>query len=347
MGDYDWVYGVILITIGSLGNNLGNNLVALGHKESKIVPGETLESVDDSSVPVPQTPKNKFDWKLIGTIVFIVGNLFTFVSFGFGAQSLIASLESIQFVSNIFFAYYIHHEKITNRMIISTASIVVGNVLVVLFADHAAILYNSDDMIYLYETNTAYQVYLGIAFIIWAISTFIYTKYHKSRMKDRSLMWKHILLEPLCFAISSTVIGTQAVLNSKCMSLLIQGSIISGTHKNEFTFWYLYFILATWLLMVAYWLVRLNKGLELFPPLFIIPVMQVFFVFFAILCGGIYFEEFIDFTTSQYIGFIFGVLMILGGVYGLAPEDMVLTVPPEEISDENVRACESVSANAT
>jgi hypothetical protein len=54
----------------------------------------------------------------------------------------------------------------------------------------------------------------------------------------------------------------------------------------------LYFVLATWLLMVTYWLQRLDSSLEKFPPMFIIPVMQVFFVLFAIICGGIYFEEF-------------------------------------------------------
>jgi hypothetical protein len=29
-----------------------------------------------------------------------------------------------------------------------------------------------------------------------------------------------------------------------------------------------------------------------------------------------------SFTTSMFIGFIFGVVMILGGVYGLAPTDV-------------------------
>ena len=28
-----WVLGVVLVIIGSLGNNLGNNLVSLGHKQ--------------------------------------------------------------------------------------------------------------------------------------------------------------------------------------------------------------------------------------------------------------------------------------------------------------------------
>ena len=71
----------------------------------------------------------------------------------------------------------------------------------------------------------------------------------------------------------------------------------------------------TWIILVAYWLRRLDKGLELFPPLFIIPVLQVFFVFFAIMCGGVYFEEFIGFTYQQYIGFVIGVVMILGRIF--------------------------------
>ena len=99
---------------------------------------------------------------------------------------------------------------------------------------------------------------------------------------------------------------------------------------NEFTLPHIWWILVTWLILVAYWLRRLDKGLELFPPLFIIPVMQVFFVFFAILCGGIYFQEFLHFEVQQFVGFIIGVLMILAGVFGLAPVDNNIVPPPTD-----------------
>jgi hypothetical protein len=143
----------------------------------------------------------------------------------------------------------------------------------------------------------------------------------------RQLRWNHSFIEPLAYAISSTIIGTQAVLNSKSLALLI-GATTAGT-KNEFGFWYVYLMLGTWLVLVVFWLRRLDLGLSLFPPLFIIPVMQVFFVFFAILCGGIYFKEFASFGLIQYIGFCAGVLLILTGVYGLAPSDMKLFVPKD------------------
>jgi hypothetical protein len=110
--------------------------------------------------------------------------------------------------------------------------------------------------------------------------------------------------------------------------MLIQVAIRG--EQNEFARWYIWMIFGTWILMVAYWLNRIDTGLKLYPPLFIIPVMQVFFVFFAIVCGGIYFREFDEFTSSQWIGFSIGVFMILAGVYGLAPPDLVLITPDDE-----------------
>ena len=110
--------------------------------------------------------------------------------------------------------------------------------------------------------------------------------------------------------------------------MLIQ---VSAYGDNEFSRPTIFVVLVSWLVLVSYWIRRLDLGLSLYPPLFIIPVMQVFFVFFAILCGGIYFEEFEGFNSSQYIGFVFGVVMILGGVFGLAPTDVLLIPPPDDL----------------
>lgn len=350
-----WIIGIALVVVGSIGNNLGNNLVSLGHsmamkneeEEQQIKDNasasfiEELESAEDTEsciqaasptvIPGNDTSVHK-SYRVIGTVIFVVGSLFTFASFAFGAQSLIASLESVQFVSNVVFAKYVHKEKITMRMLFATLSIVAGNIMVVIFSNHEAQNYTSDKLIHLYATNTAYQAYLCLAFLLWILTAWLYSSYFHSRMVLRQLRWNHSFIEPLAYSISSTIIGTQAVLNSKSLALLI-GATTTGT-KNEFGFWYVYLMLATWLVLVVFWLRRLDLGLSLFPPLFIIPVIQVFFVFFAILCGGIYFQEFITFSVTQYIGFCVGVILILMGVYGLAPVDMVLYIPkgPTEAS---------------
>lgn len=349
-----WILGVILILLGSLGNNLGNNLVSLAHKESKEAekhPSETFvtdygkkekdeceilndneskaeEQIAELLVVVKECPKRGYSMRTVGTLIFIFGNLFTFAAFGFAAQSLLASLESVQFVSNVVFAKYVHNEKITVRMVVATLSIVVGNILVVIFSDHTAKLFTSRDILYLYRHNTAYQAYLAIAGMLWFFNHFTYRHYFNTRTKARRLLWQHSFVEPFTFTVSSAIIGTQAVLLSKCMSMLIQ---VSAYGDNEFNRPTIFVVLVSWIILVSYWVRRLDLGLSLYPPLFIIPVMQVFFVFFAIMCGGIYFEEFEGFNSSQYVGFVFGVIMILAGVYGLAPTDVLIIPPPEKM----------------
>jgi hypothetical protein len=143
----------------------------------------------------------------------------------------------------------------------------------------------------------------------------------------------------MCYAISASIVGTQAVLNSKCLALLLDAT--TRGEKDEFAFWYLYFMLGTWLVLVLYWLVRLDHGLSLFPPVFIIPMMQAFFLVFAILCGGIYLEEFVNFSLAQCVGFTAGVALILAGVYGLAPVGMILHVPGDPAAPAPVKIADS------
>jgi len=327
-----WVLGVILVILGSLGNNYGNNLVSLGHSLHK--EKTTAESSEEDKAD----EKSRARWRLFGVIIIVVGNLATFASFGFAAQSLLAALESVQFLSNVAFAKLIHKEKITRRIVISTLGIVVGNVLVVIFAEHHAILFDSGDIIRFYRTNSAYHAYLVIAFTLFFAMHFLYIKYYNARVLEKRKLWKHSFVEPFAYSVSAAIMGTQAVLNAKCMSMLIQVS--STTSRNEFERPTIWVILVTWIFFVAYWLRRLDKGLELFPPAFIIPVLQVFFVFFAILCGGIFFEEFNTFGAVQWIGFLFGVVFILGGVFGLAPVDESpvqcnIVVPFDELPQGN------------
>lgn len=132
----------------------------------------------------------------------------------------------------------------------------------------------------------------------------------------------------------------------KCMSLLIQVSGRAGTdgYINEFEIAPIWIILVVWLLMVTYWLRRLDGALALYPPMFIIPVMQVFFIVFAIICGGLFFEEFLYMNGGQIAGFVIGVLMILGGVYLLAPTDAEV-IKVDDI--KNIEANEVLQVDTT
>ena len=341
-----WIVGVILIVVGSIGQNLGQNIVSLGHKETQVSqknkltdecnsPSRSPKTVDVID-PEQQKLNDEIDREIEerykqeevknarlrngGTFMFVFGALFTFAAFGFAAQSLLASLESVQFVANVVFAKLVHKEVISYKMIIATVSIIVGNTLVVIFSEHGLYLFTGRDIVYLYRVNTSYHIYLACALLIFFVSQYVYIKYKESRFKSGKLLWSHSFVEPFAYVISSTIIGTLAVLKSKCLSMLIQVSVRGIS--NEFVQPTVYVVLFIWMLLVAFWLRRMDLGLELYPPLFIIPVLQVFFVLFAILCGGIYFNEFLLFSSEQWVGFIIGVFLILLGVYGLTPDNV-------------------------
>jgi magnesium transporter len=325
-----WVVGVVLVLLGSIGQNLGNNLVSVAHSSMHDEEdGSKLDAIKEDATEKgeggegdAEKKEEEEDWMtknlwLVGTCIFVGGSLMTFVAFGFDAQSLLASLESVQFVSNIVFAKLVHKEEVTWTMILATLGIVGGNTLVVLFSEHGASSYTGNDIFAIWRTNTAFHIYLGAMGGVAIICEYIYRTYNHARMVDRKLLAFHSFLEPAAYCIASAFVGAFAVVNAKCISMFLTG----GDAGGEFAGAPMWVVLITWIAVVAFWLNRMDHGLELFQPLFFIPVLMVFFVFFSIICGGIFFEEFNSFSASQFAGFFSGVSMILLGVFFLAPSN--------------------------
>jgi len=104
---------------------------------------------------------------------------------------------------------------------------------------------------------------------------------------------------------------------------------ISTNGVNIFSHWFFWATLLLWLFTVGVWLHRLNDALSRFDPLFIIPVLQCNFIFFAIVSGGIFFGEFHEFNAGQWVGFACGVATMFAGLGLLTPnpeDDMGKTV---------------------
>ena len=73
----------------------------------------------------PRPARSFREWQA-GIALFAAGNVLNFVSFGFAAQSLLAALGSVQFVSNVVFARLVLKEAVTWRVLGATALIVTG-----------------------------------------------------------------------------------------------------------------------------------------------------------------------------------------------------------------------------
>ena len=262
-------------------------------------------------------------WWFIGMCTFVFGALVVFLSFGFAAQSLLAALESVQFVSNVFFAKYIHKEEITRRIVVSTLMIITGNVFVVAFASHSSHRLTAAHIAETYTHNIAFHVWMGISTVLFFVCYFIWRRYSTGRLERNEKYWNHNHVESSCFIAYMALIGSQAVLHSKNLSMIMQ-HCIQGENQLKSNFSIVVWVeLAVWLLTAYLYCGLINTGLNLYPPAFFIPVQAVFFALFTIICGGIYFYEF-NFNVLQTIMFSLGCFLIFTGVWALAPDRIEL-----------------------
>jgi len=239
---------------------------------------------------------------------------------GFTAQSLLAGLGSIQFITNVLCSSIILKHPVTTRVLYATFAIVVGNVLIVCFASHHSDQLTVDQLWLLYTDNAPYQIYCVIL-VILVLLLYVYYKETKKRLKHSHLQpsprtWAYKLL-PFSYAAISAIIGTQSVLLAKSSSELVR-TTLGG--NNQFKSPFTYFILTAWITSMVFWLYRMNAALRKFDGVFIIPVLQVVWTLFSIIGGGVYFREFNAFNSVDIGLFTLGVCIVIFGVYLLAPQ---------------------------
>jgi len=326
----NWVIGVVLGVSASIMINAGNNMQSLGLKNLKgreegkpanrkkrgtryFKPAGTVapETIPDSSADVCSDKPYKSKIWILGTAIFVIGTILNFYSYAFAAQSLLASLESVQFVTNLLFGSCMLGSKVTRQMIAGTLLTVVGTILAVQFSSKKAIELSLNDMITLYA-NPANIAYIIFSFALLVGLGCLY-KFHK-RLEEANQPQKYTnLVIPWSFSIGSALIGTQSVVQAKVLAELL--ALQSKGKEHVFYSWFTYITVIVWLTTAAVWLRQLSVALERFDPMFIIPLLQCSFIFFAIISGGIYFKEFDTFSPHQWVGFWGAICIMFMGLF--------------------------------
>ncbi|CAN0307719.1 unnamed protein product, partial [Ectocarpus sp. 12 AP-2014] len=170
----------------------------------------------DQQPPPPEWMETAL-WYL-GAVLLVTGSLVNFASFGFAPQSLLASLGSVQFISNVVFGKVILREMVTRRIILGTATIILGNTLTLCFSPHQDDNFSTHELKAFYdaEYNTLLLLELAIALAMHAA----YKSFNHSKEQGRPRRHSDLAM-PLAYAICSAIVGTQSVVNAKCLSELL------------------------------------------------------------------------------------------------------------------------------
>uniref|UniRef100_A0A803MMN5 Probable magnesium transporter n=1 Tax=Chenopodium quinoa TaxID=63459 RepID=A0A803MMN5_CHEQI len=327
----EWVIGAFINLFGSIAINFGTNLLKLGHTERERF---LLENKDTSGKALLKPVSHFQTWR-VGILFFAFGNCLNFFSFGYAAQSLLAALGSVQFVSNIAFSFFVLNKKISVKVLVATTFIVLGNVFLVAFGNHQSPVYTPEELAEKYS-NITFLLYCLTLIIVVAFHHYLYRKGEILATSGHQIKAYWQMLLPFSYAVVSGAVGSCSVLFAKSLSNLLRLAMSSNYHLHS---WFTYSMLLLFLSTAGFWMARLNDGLAFFDAIVIVPMFQIAWTFFSICTGFVYFQEYQVFNTLRTTMFILGMMSVFVGITLLAPDE----VKGGEVKDGSLDAITSPS----
>lgn len=310
----EWIIGAFVNLFGSIAINYGTNLLKLGHDERE---KQSLIGSDGTNGKTLLKPIIHFPTWRVGLLFFALGNCLNFISFGYAAQSLLAALGSIQFLSNIAFSYFMLNKTVTVKVLVATAFIVLGNIFLVAFGNHQSPVFTPEQLAEKYS-NITFLLYCLVLVLVVASHHFIYRRGELLAVPGHDLKSYWQMLLPFSYAVVSGAVGSCSVLFAKSLSNLLRLSWSDGYQLHN---WFTYSMLLLFLSTAGFWMTRLNEGLSLFDAILIVPMFQISWTFFSICTGIVYFQEYQVFDALRTTMFILGMVSVFVGISLLAPDE--------------------------
>ncbi len=322
--DWHWILGSCIALCAAIMANTGLNLQKLSHLENSYYDPFTRKR------PRPENDKSSMmsrpRW-WIGIVLIVMASICDFAALSFAAQSIVATLGSLSLVANALIAPVIVNEQITSREWKAIALIMSGDVMAVLFGQHASETYTLEGLMSLYLTvNFAiYAITVGIAIVVIYMSIqYIENKYLAPPNDDGSIEFRYTYNPKSCIAsyhkfahaMLSGIIGAQSVLLGKSCAELVK-TLIAG-RGNLFMHFGTYVLLAAMFLSIFGQLSFLNFALERFDALIVIPVFQTFWTLVSVIGGFVFYKEYLNLQAIQVIMFLLGLGCTIFGVHILA-----------------------------
>jgi len=304
--DSSFLIGVAMGVFGSVLINIGQNLQA---------------SAMQGNPAVQAKPCISRTW-VMGLSTFVCGSLLNFLAFTFASASILVPIEAVQFVVNVIYGKYVNKKAISSRMLVGVALTISGTVLCVSFGSSDTRCFTLDEMI-LFWTQPLWWIYLIISFSVAFGALGLYRRYRRE-IAAGGAPKNHQYVLPVSFAVSSALLGGgQMIVHSKAIAELFELQV-QMIEPLPVTTWYFYLELTLLATGGAFWLYKMNEGIGMFDPLFIIPLLQSCYILFGVIAGGIYFEEFAGLHNGPagWVGwplFLLGMGCVLGGLYLIAP----------------------------
>jgi len=276
--------------------------------------------------------------------MLILGAMGDFAALALTAQSIVAPIGASSLVVNIFFASFWLGETLHNTDVYGCLLIIAGSVTAVLFGSRAEPELTVKDLLSYFcrAPFVIYMVLVGMVVLGCNIALKKIEAYHEAvenaiqaakdsqpgsttnaleqlKMNPKFIAAQkeyepHQKVHPMFYCVLSGSLGGQSLLFAKCVAELVKTSFRGDNQLvNPIFYVFLCFMLFFVLSQVHF----LNQALILCDALLVVPIFQCTFLSFSTTGGLIYYQEYLEFGASNWLGLFFGLSLILFGVYTL------------------------------
>eukprot|EP00924_Labyrinthula_sp_SR-Ha-C_P001062 snap_masked-scaffold_7-processed-gene-12.1-mRNA-1 protein AED:0.28 eAED:0.31 QI:0/0/0/1/1/1/2/0/405 len=294
---FGYTTAVLLSIVAAFFSNLGSNVQKISYHRKYM----------------GRKRKKKLIW-VTGLFFMALGAILDFVALGFAPQSVVAPLGSLTLVFNLYLAQFFHHEKVSSSDILATMIIITGCVVCVATSNHNDEISSVHDLLQAFRSER-FAWYLLFVAILSCIFLFITLEFKRSE-NYRSIFDSNQFETIFRYSLPafSGLIGAQSVLFAKTLDELIISSLSKEGSNTKMTLFnrHNYFYQHTGQLYL------LNLSLKSWDALYVIPVFQSNWIIFSVIGGGVFYNEFEDFSAIQVLSFWLGICTTLIGVYLLS-----------------------------
>lgn len=295
-------------------------------EEHTVESGESTSPSSEGDEVQPKAVWKQPFW-LLGLLMYILSGVMLSAALVFATQTQVSPLMSIVLVSNVLFAHFLLKEPVDRRDILAISIIVIAVCLTTIAAPKSERLLTKEELLKLYTQG--FFIAFVVVIVLLIIGIYVFNRVLQSRCEQdkanvNPTTWTQY---GVTFASLAGCFGGLCVTFMKSSTTIIIDDIREGFVKfiSSWVMWLLLIVLVcSWVLQ----LVWLNKGLALFPAIFVVSIEAIINEFVAVLGGMLYFQEYKLMTVGYGVLFGFGLLMGFGGVALFATKKMVVYDEP-------------------
>ncbi|KAI8341132.1 magnesium transporter NIPA-domain-containing protein [Chlamydoabsidia padenii] len=231
----------------------------------------------------------------LGILLMVLGEIGNFIAYGFAPASTIAPLGTTTLVSNAILAPCLLNEQFRSRDLFGVFFAVCGAAGVV-WSSKTHEVKLSPELVAAALTQIRSLVFYGVTVFIIAVLTLLSPRYGSSNIfVDLGIV---------------AVYGAYTVLATKSLS-----SLLNLTLYKLFTYPISYILLVVLIFTAVMQIKYLNKALQRFDGVAVIPTQFVLFTISAIIGSAVIYRDFDDEDVEHLLKFIFGCLIEFFGVF--------------------------------